>query len=65
MSVDYSPNGFATYETLSSKPTVGGTGTPVAMRLTLQFQELEILTKSNFEASSDKKKQDDETNPRR
>jgi hypothetical protein len=53
MSVDYSPNGFATYETLSSKPTVGGTGTPVAMRLNLQFQELEILTKSNFEKSSD------------
>lgn len=51
MSVDYSPNGFATYETLSSKPTKGGTGMPVAMRMTLQFQELEILTKSNFEAS--------------
>jgi hypothetical protein len=64
MSVDYSPNGFATYETLSSKPTVGGTGTPVAMRLTLQFQELEILTKSNFESSADQKKQNNETNPR-
>lgn len=51
MSVDYSPNGFATYETLSSKPTKGGTGMPVAMRMTLQFKELEILTKSNFEAS--------------
>jgi hypothetical protein len=49
MSVDYSPNGFATYETLSSTPTEGGTGMPVAMRLTLQFKELEILTKSNFE----------------
>jgi hypothetical protein len=56
MSVDYSPNGFATYETLSSKPTVGGTGTPVAMRMTLQFQELEILTKSNFEKSSETEK---------
>jgi len=56
MSVDYSPNGFVTYETLSSKPTVGGTGTPVAMRLNLQFQELEILTKSNFEKSSESEK---------
>lgn len=53
MSVDYSPNGFATYETLSSTPTLGGTGMPVAMRLTLQFKELEILTKSNFVASSE------------
>lgn len=63
MSVDYSPNGFATYETLSSKPTVGGTGTPVAMRLTLQFQELEILTKSNFEKSSDKSESSNYTIP--
>jgi len=58
MSVDYSPNGFATYETLSSKPTVGGTGTPVAMRMNLQFKELEILTKSNFRKSENQQNQD-------
>lgn len=58
MSVDYSPNGFATYETLSSKPTEGGTGMPVAMRLNLQFQELEILTKSNFEKAKNTTNQD-------
>jgi hypothetical protein len=53
MAVDYSPTGFAAYETLNSIPTLGGTGMPVAIRLTLQFAELEILTKSNFEKPKD------------
>ena len=53
MAVDYSPTGFAAYETLNSRPTMGGTGMPVAIRLTLQFRELEILTKSNFESAEE------------
>lgn len=46
---DYAPNGFATYEKPSkSRATVGGTGMPVAIRLSLQFTETQILTKANF-----------------
>jgi hypothetical protein len=47
--VDYAPNGFATYEVpgeLTSK--LGKTGMPVAIRLSLQFKETEIMTKDNF-----------------
>lgn len=47
--VDYAPNGFATYEVpgeLTSKS--GKTGMPVAIRLSLQFKETEIMTKDNF-----------------
>lgn len=47
--LDYAPNGFSAYEVpgeLTPKP--GGTGTPVAIRLGLQFKETEIMTKDNF-----------------
>jgi len=47
--VDYAPNGFAAYELPSAlTPSEGGTGMPVAIRLSLQFKETEIMTKSNF-----------------
>ena len=47
--VDYAPNGFTAYEVPGqTKPTLGGTGMPVAIRLSLQFKETEILTKDNF-----------------
>lgn len=48
--VDYAPNGFATYEVPGqTTATPGGTGMPVAIRLSLQFKETEILTKDNFQ----------------
>jgi hypothetical protein len=49
INVDYAPNGFAAYEVFGdSKPSLGGTGMPVGIRLSLQFKETEILTKSSF-----------------
>lgn len=45
---DYAPNGFSAYETESSSPTSGGTGMPVAIRLSLAFKETEYKTKSNY-----------------
>jgi hypothetical protein len=50
--LDYAPNGFAAYEVPGkSFSTPGGTGTPVAIRLGLQFKETEIMTKDNFASS--------------
>lgn len=51
INVDYAPNGFSAYETLEDggRPSLGGTGMPVGIRLSLQFKETEILTKDNFE----------------
>lgn len=47
--VDYAPNGFAAYEVPGENvPKKGKTGMPVAIRLSLQFKETEILTKANF-----------------
>ena len=47
ISVDYAPNGFASYETLMSanQPERGGTGMPVAIRMDLSFKETRIITK--------------------
>lgn len=48
--LDYAPNGFAAYETVGeNSPTKGGTGTPVATRLSLTFKETTIVTKHDFE----------------
>jgi hypothetical protein len=46
---DYSPGGpFAAYEVPGqTSPTKGGTGMPVGIRLSLQFKETEIITKSS------------------
>jgi len=46
--VDYTPNGFSTYEVLgSTTSTYGGTGMPVGIRLGLNFKETEYITKSS------------------
>lgn len=48
--LDYAPNGFAAYETVGeNSPTKGGTGTPVATRLSLTFKETSIVTKHDFD----------------
>lgn len=51
--VDYAPSGFSAYEVPGrSDPYLAGTGMPVGIRLTLQFQETEILTKANFRTAN-------------
>ena len=45
---DYSPGGpFSAYEIPGQSATKGGTGMPVGIRLSLQFKETEIITKSS------------------
>jgi len=45
--VNYAPNGFSAYEIPGQNAsTVGGTGMPVTIQLTLQFQEITYLTKN-------------------
>jgi hypothetical protein len=49
LDVDYAPNGFAAYEErLNLSPEKGGTGMPVAIRLSLTFKETEYFTKANY-----------------
>ena len=51
INLDYAPNGFSAYEVDgkdSSTTQVGGTGSPVAIRMTLNFKETEILTKGSY-----------------
>lgn len=49
LDVDYAPNGFSAYETDTGlTPSWGGTGMPVAIRLSLGFMETEVMTKSNY-----------------
>ena len=44
--IDYAPNGWSAYEIPGeNEPTLGGTGMPVGVRLSLQFKETEIVTK--------------------
>jgi len=47
---DYAPNGWAAYEVPDDvgRPKAGGTGMPVGIRLSLNFQETEIMTKDNY-----------------
>lgn len=48
--LDYAPNGFAAYESVGeNSPRKGGTGTPVATRLSLTFKETTIVTKHDFD----------------
>jgi hypothetical protein len=48
LSVDYAPQGFSAYETLSTGgPAKGGNGMPVAIRVSMQFKEAEIRTKKS------------------
>jgi len=49
ISVDYAPNGFSAYEVQNEPyPSLGRTGMPVAIRLSLQFKETEYLTKQHY-----------------
>lgn len=46
---DYAPNGFFALEKKDSyTPSMGGTGMPYAIRLSLQFKETEYLTKDHI-----------------
>jgi hypothetical protein len=47
--VNYAPNGFTAYEVPGEvAPTLGRTGMPVAINITLQFKETTYLTKDDF-----------------
>lgn len=47
--VDYAPNGFSAYEVPGQiHASMGETGMPVAIRLSLNFMETEYLTKDHF-----------------
>jgi len=49
ISINYAPNGFSTYEVPGEdKPSLGRTGMPVAIQVTLQFQETTYLTRGDF-----------------
>jgi hypothetical protein len=48
MDVDYAPNGFSAYEVPGESAKMGRTGMPVAIRMSLQFKETEIMTKTSF-----------------
>jgi len=51
--INYAPNGFAAYEVPGENgPQLGRTGMPVAIQLTLQFQEVTYLTKKDFNLDS-------------
>lgn len=54
MDVNYAPNGWSAYE-VPDEPTarMGSTGMPVAIQLTLQFQEITYLTKTDFKDNLD------------
>jgi len=51
LALDFAPNGYQSYETLSNKPERGGTGMPVAIRMDLSFTETEIQTKQSIKKS--------------
>jgi hypothetical protein len=49
INVDYAPGGFHAYEVPGDlDPKVGRTGMPVSIRLSLQFKELELITKGHL-----------------
>jgi hypothetical protein len=47
--VNYAPGGFAAYEVPGESTSIGRTGMPVAIQITLNFQETTYLTKSSFD----------------
>jgi hypothetical protein len=49
LTVDYAPGGFSAYEVPGQSATRGGTGMPVAIRVSLQFKETEIRTKASYD----------------
>ncbi len=47
--LNYAPNGFSAYEVPGeNKPSLGKTGMPVAIQMTLQFKETTYLTKEDY-----------------
>jgi hypothetical protein len=53
--LDYAPNGWSAYEIPGeSQPQLGRTGMPVALKMTLNFQETSYLTKQDFRDASEK-----------
>ena len=48
LQINYAPSGFSAYEVPGQSATLGGTGMPVAIQLSLNFMETEIKTKSAF-----------------
>jgi len=58
--VDYAPNGFAAYETgvppsIKDSAELGGTGPPVATRMTLHFKETIVQSKNTIEYQNEGK----------
>jgi hypothetical protein len=52
--VNYAPNGWSAYEVPGENaPSLGRTGMPVSIQVTLQFQETTYLTKSDFKQDND------------
>ena len=45
--VDYAPNGWSAYEISGQNATMGGSGMPVATKLSLEFKETSIVTKAS------------------
>lgn len=54
MQVNYAPNGFSAYEVAGQGAALGGTGMPVAIQLTLAFEETEIRTKASYDKEEGK-----------
>jgi len=49
ININYAPNGFSAYEVPNENiPSLGRTGMPVSIQLTLQFKEVTYLTKQDF-----------------
>ena len=48
LNINYAPSGFSAYEVPGQSATLGGTGMPVAIQISMQFMETEIKTKSSF-----------------
>jgi hypothetical protein len=47
--INYAPSGFSAYESLNeTNPSLGRTGMPTAIQLTLMFKETQIKTKDNY-----------------
>jgi hypothetical protein len=63
--VDYAPNGFHAFETEDQeRATLGGTGMPVGIRLSLQFQETLYITKEYLDGEIKEKKHQQSQSPR-
>lgn len=53
INLNYAPNGFSAYEVPNENtPSLGRTGMPVSIQMTLQFKEVTYLTKEDFDTNS-------------